>query len=339
MKAAIIRAHGGLDAIRIEELADPVAGPEEALVSVKACALNHMDLWARKGIPGFQFPLPLVPGCDVAGTVVHADGMAPGTAVVIQPGTSCGECAQCRSGSDHLCPGYGILGETQDGGCAELIAVPRANLIEKPANLSFPEAAAYPLTFLTAWHMVVTRSAVAPGETVLVHAAGSGVGSAAVQIATMHGARVIATAGSAQKCARAVELGAELAINYREDPEWPRAVHKYTEKRGVDIVVEHVGAATFEGSVRCLTPGGRLVTCGATTGGTVSLNLQRLFFKNLSILGSTMGTRAELITITEHMAAGRLKPMVDRILPLSDIQEAHRALEAREAFGKIVVTP
>jgi NADPH:quinone reductase-like Zn-dependent oxidoreductase len=339
LKAAIIREHGGLDAILLEELETLVAGANQALVQVKACALNHMDLWARKGIEGFHFPLPLIPGCDISGVVVSAPQMVPGTEVVIQPGTSCGTCNHCLAKNDHLCPDYGILGETRDGGCAEYIVVPSDNLILKPPLLSFAEAAAYPLTFMTAWHMLVARCRIQRGDWVLVHAAGSGVGSAAVQIARLHGARVIATAGSPEKCQRAQELGAELAINYHEDPKWSRTVYAHTQKRGVDIVFEHVGAATFEGSIRSLCPGGQLVTCGATTGGRVTLNLQRLFIKNLSVLGSTMGTKAELVQITEHMAKGNLRPMVDRVLPLSEIHEAHRALEAREAFGKIVITP
>jgi NADPH:quinone reductase-like Zn-dependent oxidoreductase len=337
VRAAIVREHGGLESLQIEDLPNPKPGPGEALIEVKACALNHMDLWVRKGIPGFAFPLPLIPGCDIAGVVVEANGMAAGQEVVIQPGVSCGHCDDCLRGDDNLCRSYGILGETQNGGCAEYVTVPEANLIPKPANLSFVDAAAYPLTFLTAWHMLVARCQIRSGEIVLVHAAGSGVGSAALQIARLYGARVIATAGSTAKCARAVELGAELAINYREDPDWAKTVYKHTQKQGVGIVVEHVGKATFDGSIRCLSPGGRLVTCGATTGGQVALSLQRLFFKNLSILGSTMGNKAELITITEHMATGALVPHVDRTFALDDIHDAHRVLEAREAFGKVVI--
>ena len=339
MKAAIIRSHGGLDAISVDTVADPTPGPGEALIRVRACALNHMDLWARKGVPGFTFPLPLIPGCDIAGTVLEAEGIPAGTEVVIQPGISCGQCAECHRGDDMLCASYGILGETQHGGCAEMVVVPRANLIAKPTNLSFPEAAAYPLTFLTAWHMLVARAQVRPGETVLVHAAGSGVGSAAIQIARLYGARVFATAGSRQKCERGRSLGAEVAINYQENPNWSKTVYQLTNRRGVDIVIEHVGAATFEGSLRALTRGGRLITCGATTGGQVPLNLQRLFFKNLALMGSTMGSKGELHTITGHVANGSLKPLVDRVLPLADVREAHRALEAREAFGKIVIEP
>lgn len=339
MRAAIIRRHGGLDAVAVEQLPTPEPGPGEVLVRIRACALNHMDLWARKGIAGFEFPLPLIPGCDMAGEVVEGPDVAPGTEVVIQPGFSCGHCGACLQGHDYLCPGYGIFGENRDGGCAEYVVVPRANLLPKPRHLSWPEAAAYPLTFMTSWHMLVARAAVQPGEIVLVHAGGSGVGSAAIQIARLHGARVFATAGSRAKCERARELGAEVVVNYRDNPDWSKHFHRLTNKRGVDIVIEHVGAQTFDGSVRALRAGGRLVTCGATTGGTVELNLQRLFFKNLALLGSTMGSKGELCTITEHMAAGRLQPIVDRTLPLSEVREAHRILEAREAFGKVVIEP
>ncbi len=337
MRAAIIRNHGGLEAIQIETVEDPTPGPTEALIRVKACALNHMDLWARKGVPGFQFPLPLIPGCDIAGEVVLADGLEPGTPVVVQPGVSCGACEPCLSGNDMLCRRYGILGETQNGGCAELAVVPRANLMAKPANLSFEEAAAYPLTFLTAWHMLVARARVKPGDR--VHAAGSGVSSAAIQIAVMHGATVYATAGAPHKLERAIALGAKDAVNYREDPAWSKTIFALTGKRGVDIAIDHVGEATFDGTLRCLAKGGRYVICGATTGGAATLPLQRLFFKNLAVLGSTMGSKGELCRITEHMATGRLKPLVDSVHSLDDIHAAHTRLESRQAFGKVVVTP
>jgi len=339
MRAAIIREHGGLDAIQVENVPDPTPGPDEALIEVRACALNHMDLWARKGIPGFSFPLPLIPGCDIAGVVRHAPGWEPGAEVVIQPGVSCGTCERCLQGKDNLCPSFGILGETQNGGCAELVVVPANNLVAKPANLTFPEAAAYPLTMLTAWHMLVTRGQVQSGHAVLVHAAGSGVGSAAVQIASMHGATVIATAGSQEKCERALALGAHHAINYREDDRWWKTARGLNQGQGMDLVIEHVGKATFDGSVRSLRTGGSLVTCGATTGGHFPVAINRIFFKNLAILGSTMGTKAELHAISEHVAKGALKPVVDRVLSLDAIHEAHEALENRQAFGKIVITP
>jgi NADPH:quinone reductase-like Zn-dependent oxidoreductase len=339
VRAAIIRQHGGLEAIAVEEVEAPTPGPGQALIAVKAVALNHMDLWARKGIAGFHFPLPLIPGCDMAGVVVSAEGLEPGAEVVVAPGVSCGTCRECAQGRDYLCRSYGILGETQNGGCAELAVVPRRNLLPKPKGLSFEAAAAYPLTFLTAWHMLVARAQVRPGMTVLVHAAGSGVSSAAIQIARLFGARVFATAGSPEKCARALALGAELAIDYRAEPDWSKRVFTATGKVGVDVVIDHVGHAVFEGSIRALRTGGTFVTCGATSGGEVPLDLRRVFFKNLSILGSTMGSLGELYELTDHVAMGRLVPQVDRVFPLSDIQQAHRVLEARDAFGKIVVIP
>ncbi|MFT7622042.1 MAG: NADPH:quinone reductase-like Zn-dependent oxidoreductase [Myxococcota bacterium] len=338
MRAAIIRQHGGLDAIKVETVPDPEPGPGEALIRVKACALNHMDLWARKGIPGFAFPLPLIPGCDLAGEVVFASGMEAGTPVVVQPGVSCGACAHCLTGHDMLCRHYGILGETQNGGCAQLAVVPRANLMPKPERLSWEEAAAYPLTFLTAWHMLVSRAGVKPGDTVLVHAAGSGVSSAAIQIARLHGARVIVTAGAPHKLERALALGAAHAIDYTQDLDWSRTVKSLTDRRGVDIAIDHVGAATFDGTLKALAKGGRYVICGATTGGEVTLPLQRLFFKNLAVLGSTMGSKGELHRITQLMAQGVLKPQVHQVLDLEEVQEAHRVLESRLAFGKVVLS-
>ncbi len=337
MRAAIIRAHGGLDAINIESVDDPKRAPGEVLVRVKALALNHMDLWARKGLPGFKFPLPLIPGCDMAGVVVEGEGVTPGTEVIIAPGYSCGRCEVCNSGRDNLCKRYGIFGEHRNGGCAELVVVPRENLVPKPARLSWAEAAAYPLTFLTAWHMLVARANIRPGQTVLIHAAGSGVSSAALQIARLHGAQIFATAGGADKCARALSMGAEAAYDTRTDVDWSKAVFEATGKVGVDVVIDHVGKAFFEGSIRALRPGGSFVTCGATSGSDVSVELRRVFFKNLSILGSTMGSRGELFELTRLVADGRLEPMVDRTFPLEAIREAHAALEGRDVFGKIVV--
>jgi len=339
LKTVRIREHGGFDRLEFEEAPEPVPGPGEALVSVRGVALNHLDLWVRRGVPGHKFPLPLVPGSDVSGVVERVDGGGPwkvGDEVIVAPGRSCGACVACLSGNDPLCVSYGIAGESCDGGCAEKMAIPVRYLIPKPASLSFAEAAAFPLDFLTAWHMLVARAAIRPGETVLVHAGGSGVGSAALQIAKLWGAETITTVGSPEKAVRAKELGAGHVIEYRE-ADFLAEVRKLTGKRGVDVVVEHVGAETFERSLRSLARGGRLVTCGATTGADVNLNLRFVFFKLVSILGSTMGSLAELREITEHVAAGRLRPVVDRVLPLAEIAEGHRILEERKAFGKVVL--
>jgi NADPH:quinone reductase-like Zn-dependent oxidoreductase len=341
MKAIIVREHGGIDRLERAEVPDPELKPGEAIVRVHAVALNHLDIWVRRGVPGHKFPLPLIPGAEVAGVV---DAIAPGDRwkagdeVLVAPGYSCGLCVACLSGNDPLCHNdHGIFGESRNGGCAEKIAVPIRNLMRKPAALSFTDAAALPLDMLTAWHMLVARARIRPAETVLVHAGGSGVGSAAIQIARLWGATVFATAGSAAKAARAKELGAQETILYRE-VDFVAEVRRLTGKRGVDVVFEHVGADTFERSLKALARGGRLVTCGATSGAEATINIRLVFFKLLSILGSTMGSLAELHEIMKHVEGGLLRPVVDRVLPLDQIGEGQRVLEGREAFGKVVLT-
>jgi NADPH:quinone reductase-like Zn-dependent oxidoreductase len=340
MKAVLVREHGGPERLVLTDVPDPTPRAGFAIVRVRAVALNHLDVWVRRGVPGHKFPLPIITGAEVAGTIEQIEandsGWAAGDAAIVAPGFSCGHCIACLSGNDPLCQRFGIFGETTNGGAAELMIVPVRNLVRKPANLSFAEAAAIPLDFLTAWHMLVARAQLRPGETVLVQAGGSGVGSAAIQIAKLWGATVYATAGSAEKAARAKELGADVTIEYRST-DFVAEVKNLTAKRGVDIVFEHVGADTFERSLRALAKGGRLVTCGATAGAEVTINLRLIFFKLLSILGSTMGSIAELHEIMKHVAAGRLRPVIDRVLPLDQIAEGHRILEAREAFGKIVL--
>jgi NADPH:quinone reductase-like Zn-dependent oxidoreductase len=342
MRGYIVREHGGLDALRAESLPDPTPGPGEVVVQVKACGINHLDVWVRRGVPGHKFPLPLIPGNDVAG-VVAACGpgvtdLPVGTPVVVAPGVSCGLCQACLSGRDHHCRSYGILGEHRDGGYCELLRVPRVNAMPKPEKLSFPEAAALGVAFLTAWHMLVGRAELRPGETVLVQAAGSGVGSAAVQIAKLWGSTVIATASSDAKLERARALGADHVINSSSE-DIARTVKRLTDGRGVEVVFEHVGPATWESSVRAMAWQGRLVTCGATTGGEVPLNLRHLFFKSLSLLGSTMGSKGEFLEVLGHAGRGTLRPVVDRVLPLDGVREAHSLLEERKVFGKLVLTP
>jgi len=310
-------------------------------VRVRAVGLNHLDLWVRKGVSGHTFPLPIVPGCDVAGVI---DAVGPGVAgvalgdeVVVAPGVSCGRCPSCRAGEAALCRSYGILGESRDGGCQAQLVVPDVGVFPKPQSLDWTEAAAVPLTFLTAWHMLSSRARVQPGDLVLVHAAGSGVSTAAIQIATLLGARVITTAGTDEKCARAVSLGADAAVNYRSE-DFVAAARRFSGNRGVDVVVDHVGTDTFERSLRCLAKGGRYVTCGATSGYEMKTDFRLVFFKSLSILGSTMGGAHELARVLGLVAAGRLRPVVDKVFPLVEVADAHRYLEARTAFGKIVLT-
>ena len=343
MKCVVVREHGGLEALRLEEKPLPEPGPGRARVRVEAVALNHLDIWVRRGVPGHPFPLPITPGCDIAGTV---DALGPGASVsfmagdraLVAPGVSCGACGECARGADNLCRGYGILGETCDGGCAEYADVPARNLLPYPKGLPPEQAAALPLAFLTAWHMVVERTRVRAGEDVLVHAGGSGVSSAAIQIAKVLGARVLTTVGSEAKAAKARALGADEVILHREK-DFAAEVRRLTAKRGVDVIVDHVGPDTWEGNIRSLARGGRLVFCGSTSGFEVKTDTRFVFFKNLSILGSTMGSRGELYEVLRLVEAGRLRPVVDSVLPLSEVAEGHRRLEAREVFGKVVLVP
>ncbi|MCZ6602889.1 MAG: zinc-binding dehydrogenase, partial [Planctomycetota bacterium] len=325
-----------------EDLPDPEPKADEALVEVKACGVNHLDLWLRKGVPGHRYPLPMIPGNDIAGVVRKVGSTVKefkaGDEVIVAPGISCGKCTACAQGDDHLCRWYGIIGEHRDGGYAELVSVPGGNLLSKPQGISFKEAAAFPLVFLTAWHMIVDRAGVREGEDVLVHAAGSGVGSAAIQVARLRGAHVLATAGSDEKLDRAKELGATHLIDYRKE-DFADRVREITHKRGVDVIIDSVGKDTWPGNIKSLAKGGRLVFCGATSGWDVTTDVRRVFFKGLSILGSTMGTRGELREVLAHLASGRLEAVVDSVLPLEQAREAHRKLEAREAFGKIILEP
>lgn len=342
MRCVVVREHGGIDRLLLEERPVPAPGPGQVRVRVHAIGVNHLDTWVRRGVRGHTFPLPLIPGSDAAGVV---DALGPGVAgpaegdpVVVLPGVSCGICEACQSGADQLCRRYHILGESCDGTSAEFVCVPAANVAPKPRALAAPEAASICLVFQTAWNMLVRRAELRAGETVLVHAGSSGVGSAAVQIADLLGAQVIATAGSAEKCARAKALGAHHVIDY-STADFAAEVRALTGKAGVQVVFEHVGAATFEGSLRCLARGGRLVTCGATTGGDVRVSLHAVFFKTLSILGSTMGSKGDLRTILRLFDQGRLRPVLDRTLPMAEVGEAHRLLERREAIGKIALLP
>lgn len=338
MKAIRFHEHGHVDVLRYEDAPDPVPGPGEALVRVRACALNHLDLWQRRGIDRVRIAFPHISGSDVAGEVVEPgpSGLAPGTPVMLQPGVSCGRCVDCLSGRDNECASYGVLGYQTDGGYAELVKVPASHLIPLPRTVNFVEAAAFPLTFLTAWHMLLTRAGLQAGEDVLVLAAGSGVGQAAIQIARLHGARVIATAGTDEKLARARELGADAVVNHHTD-DLPKRVREFTAGRGVHVVVEHVGQATWDRSVKCMARAGRLVTCGATTGPVGNIDLRFLFGRQLSLLGSYMGTKGELLQAVPFFLDGRLRPAIDRVFPLREAAAAQRRLETAGQFGKIVL--
>jgi NADPH:quinone reductase-like Zn-dependent oxidoreductase len=340
MKAAIFRQHGGPEVLEYADVPDPRMRADEVLIQVKACALNHLDIFVRRGMPGIKIPLPHILGNDIAGVVRDVGELVtwakPGDEVMVHPGVSCGHCEACLSGQDNLCREYDIIGYRRDGGYAELVAVPGVNIFPKPPQLSWEEAAALPLVTVTAWHMLVTRSNVQPGEDVLVHAAGSGVGSVAIQIAKLRGARVITTASTDEKLAKARDLGADVTINYTQE-EWPKEVRRVTDRKGVDVVVEHTGAATWPGSISSLKNNGRLVTCGATSGYDAHTDLRQVFYRHLTLLGSFMGSKAELLEAMKFVREGKIHAVVDRVLPLSEARRAQELIEDRAQFGKIVL--
>ena len=340
MKAVRIHQFGGPEVLIYEDAPDPQLRKDQVLVRVKACVLNHLDVWVRKGLPGVK--LPHILGSDIAGEVVEAgeyvSGFKAGQRVLVAPMHFCGHCAKCVGGLQNQCREFTVLGNGVDGGNCELIAVPAANVIPIPDTLDFNQAASVPLVFLTAWHMLVGRAQVRAGQTVLVLGASSGVGIAAIQIAKLFHCRVITTAGDESKLEKARSLGADYGINHYKQ-KISDEVRKITNKEGVDIVVEHVGAATWDESVKSLKSGGALVTCGATTGPQVGIDLRHLFARQLTLLGSYMGTMGELHEVLGHVFAGRLKPVVDRAFSLSEIRAAHEHLEKSQMFGKIVVNP
>ncbi len=323
MKRLVIAEHGPPEVLRVEQVELPEAGPGEVRVGVRAVGMNHLDLWVRRGVEGHTFPLPLVPGSDIAGVV--ETGERAGERVVLHPATSCMRCAHCQGGRDNLCRHYRIRGEGQDGGCAEAVVCHERDLITMPDGMGFTEAAALPLAMLTAWQML-RKARAAPGERVLVLGGSSGVGSAAVQIAKLLGCTVAATAGSEAKRALCRTLGADEVLDHTRDFRWK-----------ADVVVEHVGAATWERSLRSLDWGGRLVTCGATTGNRVGLDLRVLFFKQQELIGSTMGTRGDMRQLWEGVISGALRPVVGATFPMSRAAEAHEALEKGGVAGKVVL--
>ena len=364
MKAVLFRRHGGPEVLETADVPEPSLEPGRIVVRVRACSINHLDLWIRQGIPAYRIRLPHISGCDVAGVVERVGdgvtGVRAGDRVVLAPGISCGACSACRSGDDNLCASYAIRGAGPGtssagtgagpgtssagtgagiaGGYAELVSAAAGEAIPLPPGVSFEEAAAFSLVFLTAWHMLVGRAKLAAGEAVLIHAAGSGIGHAAIQIAKRLQAVVYATVGSDDKIARAQALGADAVINYRRES-FEERIRAATGGRGVDVVFEHIGPETWEASLRVLAKGGRLVTCGASSGPTVSLDLRYVFSRQLTILGSMMGTRAELHEVTRLIAARVLRPVVDTVFPLSQAREAQERMARRELFGKLILVP
>jgi NADPH:quinone reductase-like Zn-dependent oxidoreductase len=341
MHAVRLYAFGGAKQLVYEEdVPEPQVGAGEVKVRVRACALNHLDIWVRNGIPAYKTPLPHILGSDIAGEVVAVgEGVRDwgrGDEVILYPVVSCGKCRYCKMGRENLCVEVQVIGAHRPGGYAEYIVVPERNLLHKPANLSFEEAAAFPLVFLTAWHMLITRARLQPGEWTLIMGGSSGVGSAAIQIAKLRGALVIATVGSDAKMERCRELGADWVVNHN-DPDWHKQVRDATEGEGIDVVFEHIGQAVFDACIKLLAKGGRLVTCGATTGAEAKFDIRYVFSRELEIHGTYIGTRAELEQILPHMVQERLRPIVDSIYDLRDARAAHEKLESRDFFGKVVL--
>ena len=340
MKAVRFHRHGGPEVLQYEDAPDPEPNSDESLVRVSACALNHLDVWARNGLPNVVIKMPHISGSDISGIVEwvppEETRFAKGDEVIVNPGVGCGRCDRCLAGRDDQCSEYKIIGYGTDGGYAEFVKVRRTHLIPKPEGMSFEDAASFPLVFETAYHMLVTKARTGPGDRVLVLAANSGVGIAAVQVAKMLGAEVIATAGDTEKAAKAKKLGADQVIDhYKQDV--LAEVKRLTNNRGVDVVVEHVGKSTWDGSVKALAKGGRLVTCGATTGGEAVTDLRYVFSRELTIYGSYMAGMGELLEVVKLVSQGRLKPVVDSVFPLERANEAQTRMEKSEHFGKIVL--
>jgi NADPH:quinone reductase-like Zn-dependent oxidoreductase len=340
MKAIFFTRHGGNEVLEYGERPEPSPGPGEVRVAIRAAALNHLDVFVRNGIP--DVPLPQIPGADGAG-VVDAVGegvedLASGDRVLLQPGLFCAACEFCRAGEQSLCVSYRILGEHVEGTFAERVVVPRRNVFPIPKGMSFAEAAAFPLVYQTAWRMIVGRAAVRPGETVLIHGVGGGAAGAALEIALLCGARVLATTSGQEKARRAREAGAELVVDYRTE-DVGQAVRRHTGKRGADVVVDTVGEATWMTSLRSAAKGGRIVTCGATSGPNPKEEIRLLFWKQISILGSTMANDHEFRALYAAVAAGKLKPRIDRVFPLSEAAAAYSLMESGQQHGKIVLVP
>lgn len=343
MKAVVLKQFGGPENLEYSEFETPVPGRGEVLLKVRACALNHLDLWVRSGIPAYKIKPPHILGCDLSGEVAalgpEVSAVKAGERVAVSPGRSCLECSFCLGGHDNLCESYGIIGADGGlGGYAEYVAVPARNLLPIPESLSFEEAAAFPLTFLTAWHMLITLAGLKPGQSVLVVGASSGVGTAAIQIAKLAGASVLAASTSEEKLKRAKTLGADEVIFLPKEDLFKKVVH-LTGRRGVDVAFEHVGPETFEKSLKSLKKGGILVTCGATTGPGVSLDLRYVFSRELKICGARMGTLAEMRAVSSLVFEGRLKPVIDRTFPLKEAKAAHEYLASHRQFGKVLLIP
>jgi NADPH:quinone reductase-like Zn-dependent oxidoreductase len=342
MHAVVFHEHGGPDKLIYQQVPQPSPGEREVLIQVKACAINYLDIWVRKGIPAYRISLPHIPGTDIVGVIAQTgskvEGAHPGDRVLVYPILHCHRCEYCLSGQENLCTSVRVIGVATDGGYAQYARVPQENLLPLPESINFEEGAAFGLVYLTAWHMLITLAQLRPGQDVLVLGAGSGVGSAAIQIAKLVGAHVIATVGDREKIPKAQAIGADEVVNHREE-DFAQRTRDLTRGRGVDVVFEHIGSETWPKSITCLAKNGTLVTCGATTGPEAKTDLRYLFTRQLRLIGSYIGTRRELMTLIKLMEQGKLRPHIHAVLPLGEARKAHEMIEDRKHFGKLVLIP
>ena len=342
MKAVVFDRHGGPEVLRSEDVPEPAPARGDVVIEVKAASINHIDIFLRRGMPGIKVPMPKIIGSDAAGVIreigLEVSGLRIGQRVTINPGISCGHCEFCAAGFGSQCLTYAMVGENTDGAYAQLLKVPSHIVLPIPDSISFEDAAAAPLVFMTAWSMMVNKGNIRPGEDVLILGAGAGVGTAAIQIAKMVGCRVFAAASTEEKLQRAKQLGADFLINYKTE-EFDKKVRDLTNRRGVDVVVDYIGADTWVRSLRSARRGGRVLTCGATTGFAPQTDLRQIFFRQVQVIGSTMGSNREFLDVMKCVFRGQLKPVIDRVLPLEEARKGHELIEARAVFGKIVLTP
>jgi NADPH:quinone reductase-like Zn-dependent oxidoreductase len=342
MYAVAFHEHGGPEKLVYQEIPKPSPAEREVLVQVRACSINHLDIWIRKGVPAYKIPLPHIPGSDIAGVIAETgnqvEGFHPGDRALVYPILNCRRCEYCLLGQENLCSSVRIIGVATDGGYAEYVKVPQENLFHLPEPVSFEEGAAFGLVYLTAWHMLITLAQLKPGQDVLVLGASSGVGSAAVQIAKLIGAHVIASVGDQQKVPKAQAIGADEVLNHRQE-ELAQRTRDLTRGRGVDVVFEHIGPETWSKSISCLAKNGTLVTCGATSGAEAKMDLRYIYTRQLRLIGAYVGTRGELMTLIKLLEQGKLKPQIDTVISLAEARKGHEIIEGRKHFGKVVLVP
>lgn len=341
MKAAFIQEHGNLDKIQVGDLEAPIISPNEVLIETKFGALNHLDIFVVRGWPGLTLNMPHVIGADGSGIVKEIGSevttLSVGDKITINPGISCGKCEMCLSGQQVFCKQFSILGENKWGTFAQYIKLPEISVLKIPDGFSLEKAAAAPLTFLTAWRMLITQAGIKSNEYVFIHGAGGGVSSAAIQIAKYYGAKVITTTSTSRKIDIAMNLGADHVINYKETKDYRNQVFELTNKHGIDVVIDNVGQATFPTSIRLLKPGGRLITCGVTSGPFSKINIADIFWKHLEIKGSTMANQGEFRAVMQLVLDGTLNPIIDKVYPLENVREAEEYLSEGNQFGKVLI--